>query len=173
MGLIDRITKQSEQTEQAERGDAAVAGPWSDPPPPSPGGAAAPTVPRGVVASPDVYVSTDLRVWIPDGPEPYAVDIEVDDVPYRRLDLAYYGHLRYLMGRAMREFDAGRMAEAAFEGTSTRFAEVYARALDAWGQEALDQTEEEFAPQGYVPPKPASRVQISPDTFPGPSVSNG
>lgn len=165
MSLVDTI-------DHMERGPAF--GPWLDSPPaPAEYAGSEPTATLDraaeVALAPAVslYVSTDLRTWVPDGPERYAKDIEVDDVLYRRLDLAYYAWLRYRVGIVMRSYDAGRVSDQVFEEITARFAGVYEWAAGAFEEEAMQKAYVEFDPRGYEPPKPLPRVVDSPGHFPG------
>jgi len=100
--------------------------------------------------APALFAATDLRHRTCVASR--ATDITVDDVVYRRVDPPYLAWLSHRVDRATQAHAAGRMTAAALDAICTRFAEIRAWAVDAFGVDVIERAERETDVGRYTPP---------------------
>ncbi len=116
--------------------------------------AESPRVPANCGAPGTLWVSTDLRVWLPSDPSFIGRDCQINDRCYRRLDPEYFAWLKLRMHGVKAAADAGRVPAEAYEDLRQRFNDVQTRAIDAFGERDLLEAVRAIDSERYRPPLP-------------------
>lgn len=116
--------------------------------------AESPQVPAERRALGTLWVSTDLRVWLPSDPSFIARDCQLNDRCYRRLDPEYFAWLKLRMHGVKAAADAGRVPAEAFDDLRQRFNDVQTLAIEAFGERNLLDAVRAIDSEKYRPPLP-------------------
>ena len=116
--------------------------------------AESPQVPAESRALRTLWVSTDLRVWLPSDPSFIARDCQLNDRCYRRLDPEYFAWLKLRMHGVKAGAYAGRVPAEAFDDLRQRFNDVQARAIEVFGERNLLDAVRAIDSEKYRPPLP-------------------
>lgn len=105
-----------------------------------------------------LYVATDLTHFEePDGDwnihgMPMPTELESNTHVYRALDLTYYAWLYAQMERLRSARDSKRITPARYDAVAVRFRNIYAWAVEKYGEFALKRAVENGIPDTYIPP---------------------
>ena len=109
-----------------------------------------------------MWVSTDLRVWLPSDPSFIARDCQINDRCYRRLDPEYFAWLKLRMHGVKAAADAGRVPAEAFDDLRQRFNDVQTRAIEVFGERNLLDAVGAIDSERYRPPLPEEFEKAKP-----------
>jgi hypothetical protein len=101
-----------------------------------------------------LWVSTDLRVWLPSDPSFIARDCQINDRCYRRIDPDYFAWLRLRVHAVKNAVDADRVSKDSFDELRLRFNAMQEQAIAIFGPETLLDAIRRLDLDGYRPPLP-------------------
>lgn len=110
------------------------------------------TLPSGVPARRQLFVSTALDTWLTEHDSAFARDVQVDDIAYRRLDPEYYAWLRSRMQLAKAAASNGQLGLDAFDDLRHRFNAIHRWAVERFGEQILVAAVRSLNAREYVPP---------------------